>query len=231
MREIILETDLGAVGLEIQTIGYEQAMDNLDQLLAKSNAVRRAITGGPRGAAAGGGGTGTAQKSLMSLKAAGQAVSTDLGDILGNSFDQFISRGADAKALLQSLEKEALAYGSAQLTGKRSTTSGDLFSNLFSGAGDFLTSAFAGFASGGQFRVGGAAGRDRNLVGLRLSRGEQVTVQTPGQQRAGQSETTPSNFTFNYQISTPDVEGFRRSQSQLQSEALKSAQRSLKRNG
>ncbi len=226
-----METDLGTVGLEIQTIGYEQVMDNLDRLLDKSTAIHRQFTGGVAQANRRPGGAGSAQKSLLNLKTTGQAVSGELGDLLGRSFDQFLRRGADAKALLQSLEKEALAYGSAALTGKRKTTSGDLFSNLFSGAGDFLTSAFAGFASGGQFRVGGAAGRDRNLVGLRLSRGEQVTVKTPAQQRSDPPVSTPANFTFNYQISTPDVDGFRRSQSQLQSEALKSAQRSLKRNG
>ena len=41
------------------------------------------------------------------------------------------------------------------------------------------------FAHGGQFTVGGRGGTDANFVPLQLTRGEQVTVQTPEQQRAG----------------------------------------------
>lgn len=41
------------------------------------------------------------------------------------------------------------------------------------------------FASGGQFTVGGRGGADANLVPLRLTRGERVTVETAAQQRQG----------------------------------------------
>jgi hypothetical protein len=68
-------------------------------------------------------------------------------------------------------------------------------------------------------------------VGLRLSRGEEVSVKTPAQQRQSAEPQGAGHFTFNFQINTPDAESFRRSQSQLQVQALKSARRVLDRNG
>ncbi|WP_025898613.1 hypothetical protein [Sneathiella glossodoripedis] len=223
--------DLGTIGLEIETRGYEQVMENLDRLLAKTADVTRAYRAPVTPALKGQSSARSAQGELNEISLTANHVSKSLRSVLGRSFDQFLTRGADAKSLLRDLEKEALAFGSSLFTGKRQTTGGDLFSGLFSGAGDLLSRAFAGFASGGEFRVGGAAGRDRNLVGLRLSRGEQVRIQTPSQQRREKEPAAAGNFTFNYQISTPDVDGFRRSQGQLQAEALKSARRVLDRNG
>jgi tape measure domain-containing protein len=45
----------------------------------------------------------------------------------------------------------------------------------------------AGFARGGSFRVGGADGRDRNLVQFKASKGETVEIKTPAQQREAES--------------------------------------------
>ncbi len=42
-----------------------------------------------------------------------------------------------------------------------------------------------GFAHGGQFTVGGRGGIDQNLVAFKASRGERVTVETPGHQGSG----------------------------------------------
>jgi tape measure domain-containing protein len=56
------------------------------------------------------------------------------------------------------------------------------------GGGAFLSSfagGLTGFATGGQFMVGGAGGTDQNLVAFRASNNERVTVETPQQQRDG----------------------------------------------
>jgi len=48
-----------------------------------------------------------------------------------------------------------------------------------------------GFATGGSFMVGGQGGTDSQLVAFKASPKERVTVQTPGQQMAGQSGASP----------------------------------------
>lgn len=50
--------------------------------------------------------------------------------------------------------------------------------------GKLATQLFPGFAGGGSFVVGGSGGSDSQFVGMRLTPGERVTVQTPQQQAA-----------------------------------------------
>jgi len=232
-----MNTDLGTLGIDIQTNGFEQVMDNLDRLLDKSRAVQtrlRSLQSGVTGHKGQSyqGQSRAVRASLSALSGLGDDVGARLETVLGAAFDQFLVKGGKAKSLLKSLEVEALSLGSQYFTGRKSTNSGDLFSSLLGGAGNLLTNLLPGFAAGGQFMVGGAAGRDRNLVGLRLSRGERVTVQTPSQQKqAAASPTSAQTINLNFQISTPDVDSFRRSQSQIQSEALLGARHLLNRNG
>ena len=54
---------------------------------------------------------------------------------------------------------------------------------------------FLGFASGGQFTVGGQGGIDNNLVAFKASKGERVTVEPPGQQ-TGSGVTVVQNLNF-----------------------------------
>lgn len=44
---------------------------------------------------------------------------------------------------------------------------------------------FPGFATGGSFKVGGAPGKDKNFVGMNLTKGEMVDIRRPGQDMAG----------------------------------------------
>ena len=75
------------------------------------------------------------------------------------------------------------------------------------------TAALPGHNEGTDFMVGGAGGVDKNVVAFRASRGERVQV-TP----AGQSaDRVPPNI--NFYISTPDVDGFRRSEAQIAARA------------
>jgi tape measure domain-containing protein len=49
-----------------------------------------------------------------------------------------------------------------------------------------------GFATGGEFTVGGSGGTDSQLVAFRATPGEDVSVRTPDQQRQGQSKAAPA---------------------------------------
>lgn len=46
-----------------------------------------------------------------------------------------------------------------------------------------------GFATGGQFTVGGSGGTDSQLIAFKATPGEQVSIKTPDQQMQGQSQT------------------------------------------
>jgi hypothetical protein len=61
-----------------------------------------------------------------------------------------------------------------------------------------------GFATGGSFMVGGPSGTDRTPVSFMATRGERVTVETPGQQRSrGGSVTHIHNHNHTWNISAP----------------------------
>lgn len=76
------------------------------------------------------------------------------------------------------------------------------------------------YATGGDFVVGGRGGVDSQMVAFRASPGERVSITRPGQ---GESGSKGSTVVFN--ISTPDVEGFRRSESQIASRMQRLAAR------
>ncbi len=225
-----METDLAILGIEIRGEGFEETLDKLDVLDKKGSETARKFKALqfqiPQQ---------TKKKTrgndpvFADLGTSGTKVASDLTGVLSKVFDGFLIRGREAESVLKSLEKDLLRLGGSYVGAKGST--GDLFKTITSGAGDLLTNLFPGFASGGQFTVGGAAGRDRNLVGLRLTRGEKVSVQTPSQQKVDQNMNSSQNVSLSFNITTPDAESFRRSQSQIQGEALRSAQRILKRNG
>ncbi|MEP4193470.1 MAG: hypothetical protein ABJN51_20445, partial [Sneathiella sp.] len=177
---------------------------------------------------------GSARQDLGLLTSNNGQISGGIGKALGLAFDEFLIKGKAASDVVQSLEKDLLALGRRSLMDSSGSGIDGIFPSLFSGAGNALTRLIPGFAKGGQFTVGGAAGRDRNLVGLRLTRGERVRVETPAQQRQAVETgmfAPAQNVSLSFQITTPDADSFRRSQSQIQSEALRSARRLVKRNG
>lgn len=61
-----------------------------------------------------------------------------------------------------------------------------------------------GFATGGDFVVGGRGGRDANPVQIMATRGETVSIRTPQQQRAGGGGGATVNQTINI---SPGIEG------------------------
>ncbi|WP_206078256.1 hypothetical protein [Poseidonocella sp. HB161398] len=120
------------------------------------------------------------------------AAQRQVDSIIGTAFDRLTAAGADA---LSSAFSGGLSGGGAGAGG--------------GGAWGWVR-GLLGFNTGGAFTVRGRAGVDRNVAVVRLSEGEQVEVTRRG---GGGSAV---NLTMN--ISTPDVEGFRRSRSQIAAE-------------
>lgn len=226
-----METDLARLDIDVRAKGMDQALTGLDALYEKSRKLEKSYQTLKQSSSKA---FGSAGRGLGLLTQKNEQVSGGIGKALGLAFDDFLIKGKAASDVVQSLEKDLLALGRRSLNGSSGGGIDGIFSSLFSGSGNALTGLIPGFAEGGQFTVGGAAGRDRNLVGLRLTRGERVNVETPAQQRQdviGGKSVPAQNVSLSFQITTPDADSFRRSQSQIQSEALRSARRLVKRNG
>ncbi|MCG8492847.1 MAG: hypothetical protein MI743_14605 [Sneathiellales bacterium] len=154
-----------------------------------------------------------------------------LGTIFGKAFDQFVFGGKEAGDIVKSLEKDLVKLGNSTF----SSSSTSLFQASKTAFPDFgsslLASLFPGFANGGSFQVGGAAGRDQNLMAMRVSRGERVSIERPSEQQAIPEQRVGSNVKLSFNITTPDADSFRKSQSQIQTEAYRTVRRLYNRNG
>jgi tape measure domain-containing protein len=156
-------------------------------------------------------------------------------DIITNAFDGMASAiadlvvdgEADFSSLIKSINKQIVQLVVSQafqqlfggFTGGTGTGGGNIFGNLFKS----LFSSLPGLVSGGSFQVGSQSGIaplpgvDNRLVAFRGKDGENVTVTPKGQTPGGGQQ----NITVNFNVSTPDVEGFRRSEGQLSARAAR----------
>lgn len=150
-------------------------------------------------------------------RAGGQlgAMQKQMQDMFGDAFYDGIqtllhggSLGKSVKSFFHTIGEQAAQNIANMLSNalSRAITGGlgNLFSGLGGGAGGgiggFLGGLFRaapGFARGGSFMVGGRAGLDKNLVMMRASRDERVTVETPWQQRQNDVMGRGGN-TFNF---------------------------------
>lgn len=88
---------------------------------------------------------------------------------------------------------------------------GNIFGGAGSGTGYFPPAPTGGlYATGGSWVVGGSGGVDSQMVKFRASPGERVTVERNGGSNGGGGGST---VVFN--ITTPDVRGFKASESQI----------------
>lgn len=171
-------------------------------------------------------------RDMRDLSGAARRAASTLETAFGAAFSALFTKGMTFKSVLKGLEGDLLKLGNQAFANPSSALSPGARGNpLLASAVTSLAGLFPGFATGGAFTVGGAAGTDRNLVGMRLTRGERVTVQTPQQQRKNQPHQENSSITMSFNITTPDADSFRRSQGQIQADALRAAQAQLKRNG
>jgi len=146
----------------------------------------------------------------------------EAGDVLFNNLtsavDTFIETGKFSfKDFARSVISDLSQIGQTQF----------LTNPINSFLGGIVESIIPGFEmpalnEGGSFTVGGTGGVDKNVVAFKASRGERVDVTPAGKNTGGSSST---NVVFN--ITTPDVEGFRRSETQMAARA----QRMIARGG
>lgn len=83
--------------------------------------------------------------------------------------------------------------------------------------GALLGALGGGFQTGGSVVAGGSGGPDSQLFVTRVSPGERIDFTPEGEGSGGGGKGT----TINFNISTPDVAGFKRSQSQLAAQAAR----------
>lgn len=123
----------------------------------------------------------------------------DLGLTFTSAFEEAIAGGGDLRDVLQGLEADLIKLAARKLaTEPLFNWFGSVLSNMMGaggtpidggsgGAGGGIFSwlgSLVGFAHGGSFEVGGDAGIDKNLVAFKATRGETVTVSTPGENGA-----------------------------------------------
>ncbi|GLQ07509.1 hypothetical protein [Sneathiella chinensis] len=230
-----METDLADITVEFEAEGLGSAAAELGRIRETAEQIGKAFSTYGDAAASGlkiafgAVDVSPGLKALDTLAGKGRDVGRTLDGVFLGALDQLLVKGRSLEQVLGRLETEFLKRGTRYFAGQGGSGAGG--GGLFGLAGDMLTRFFPGFNSGGQFTVGGPAGRDRNLVGMRLSRGERVTVETPAQQQQREMAAAPPNIAITFNIATPDVAGFRKSQAQLQAEAFQAARHATRRNG
>lgn len=208
-------------------------------LTGAASALSAAAAAGGLGGGLGlGGGVGNQlNQATQAAQGAAQAASTAAGSVqqLPGIFGAF---QGDLSSLFGGLQGglgglfSGLISSLGGLFGNLMSGLGNIFSSIFGGGGGgggFLTSMIGGifggvglgFATGGAFTVGGGGGVDTQLVQFRASPGERVEVKRPGEQENGGGQR--QQIVFN--IQTPDVEGFRRSESQIAARLARMAQK------
>lgn len=195
-------------------------------LTGAASALSAAAAAGGLGGGIGGGLGSQVNQATQAAQGAAQAASTAAGSVqqLPGIFGAFQGGLSSIFSGLQG--------GLGGLFSGLTQNLGGLFSNLMSGLGNIFSSIFGGgggggflssliggifggggigFATGGGFTVGGGGGVDSQLVQFRASPGERVEVKRPGDQ----SDSGGQRQQIVFNIQTPDVEGFRRSESQI----------------
>ena len=132
-----------------------------------------------------------------------------------DAISQFVATGrVDFKSLVSSMIQDIARLATQQYILKPISNILNTFvGGLLGGAAPTLFPTVAPsphFATGGGFTVGGTGGVDSQLIQMRASPGERVRVS-----RAGQEGNSGSGATIIFNISTPDVAGFKATQSQI----------------
>lgn len=144
--------------------------------------------------------------------------------------DLVVDGEADFGSLIRSINKMivqlVVSQAFQQLFGGTGVAGGQAGGNIFGSLFSGFKSLF-GLQTGGSFTVGANTGiaplpnggNDNRLVAFRAQDGEQVTV-TPRGQKGGTGGSTNQTI-VNFNITTPDVNSFRASESQLAAKAAR----------
>lgn len=201
---------------------------------ALSTAAAGLGVGGGIGAGLGGGLTQATQAASQATQAAATAagsvqqlpgifgafqggLSGIFGNLQGGLGGLFSSLGQSLGGLFQNFLGGFGNLLSSLFSGGGGGGLGGLFGSLFGG----IFGGGIGFATGGGFTVGGGGGVDSQLVQFRASPGERVEVKRPGDQ----SDSGGQRQQIVFNITTPDAESFRRSESQIAARLARAAQR------
>jgi hypothetical protein len=109
----------------------------------------------------------------------------ELGLTFTSAFEDAVVGGKKLSDVLRGLEQDLLRLFLRQTVTKPllGALSG-VFGGGDGGGGGLFGDLLPKFATGGNFTVGGVGGTDANVVAFKATRGEQVSVKTPGQQAA-----------------------------------------------
>jgi TP901 family phage tail tape measure protein len=164
------------------------------------------------------------ERGLLKIQRDIDDVASQIEDALTNAFRgaedalvEFVTTGKlDFKSLAESIIADLARIAIRQAIIKPLTNALGSFASSFGGG--FGGGGFGGgggglgFATGGGFTVGGGGGVDSQLVQFRASPGERVNITRPGE-NPSDGGGGPRQVVFN--ISTPDVQGFRQSEAQI----------------
>lgn len=120
-----------------------------------------------------------------------------LGSAFASTFDQAIQHGGRLGDFLRSLAQDIVG-----VFGKLAVVN-PLINAMFGSSGMGVTGfkplpSLFGFATGGDFTVGGSGGTDSQVVAFKATPGEAVSVRTPGQQAGGDGTTVVNHFNWSF---------------------------------
>lgn len=176
---------------------------------------------------------GFSQGTEQATSGISQAFDQNGGDVVKGMGDAFDNQGG---SFISKLANALLSGGSG---GAGGGGLGDIFGSLFGGGGGGGSTIGDApgigigipFATGGSVMVDGSPGRDRNFLGLKVSRGERVDVLTADDQaKEGKGGGGSWNVTQNFIFPNGDADGFKRSQGQVGAMAANGLERAKARN-
>jgi phage-related minor tail protein len=153
--------------------GFQSALLSVSQ---QYNNVAGTIKTGFEGAAR------SVEDALVTMTTTGKFNVADLAKQIETEVARMTIRLLILRPLLQSIA--SFLPGGAGLAGGGSTAAGYAAAGTSLGGGGSIN-VLPAAATGLDMIVQGASGRDRNILPIRVSKGERVTVQTPQQQAAG----------------------------------------------
>lgn len=176
------------------------------------------------------------ERGFLKILEKTQDVASQAEEIITGAFDSMsqaiadlvVDGEADFGSLIRAINKQIVQLVVSQAfqtlfggaTGGGLGSGGNIFGSLFQGIGSLL-----GLQRGGSFTVGSGTsiapipngGNDNRLVAFRAQDGEQVSVTPRGQSAGGNSQ----NVVVNFNITTPDANSFRQSESQIAAKAAR----------